>query len=218
VGTRPYLHLGTNTLATVAGLGLIVLLAQSFGLWLSVLAAQARGMLRYITGSGSSSRFNRGSGHGWLCVLPPLGGVGGRRDVTDRTLGAMTKSAFGAALVLHGIGNRYRLGRSGGGVVPVPLFGDRLDRFDRDRRRDVEDGDDPVEDEDEELRTVTDLCTHGLWLEGGQVRAHGRACVGVRACVASVTIAAARLLSQGGGERRAAGPADGQLDRPEPSG
>jgi len=48
-----YLDLGTNTLATFAGLGLIVLLAQSFGLWLSVLGAQARDVrfvLRYILG------------------------------------------------------------------------------------------------------------------------------------------------------------------------
>ncbi len=60
----------------------------------------------------------------------------------------MTKPATGAALVLQGIGKRYRLGR-GGGIVPVPLFGDRLDRLERDRRRDVEDDDD--EDEDEEL-------------------------------------------------------------------
>lgn len=48
-----YLDLGTNTLATVAGLALIVLLAQSLGLWLSVLGAQARDVrfgLRYFTG------------------------------------------------------------------------------------------------------------------------------------------------------------------------
>lgn len=48
-----YLDLGTNTLATFAGLALIVLLAQSFGLWLSVLGAQARDVrfvLRYILG------------------------------------------------------------------------------------------------------------------------------------------------------------------------
>lgn len=48
-----YLALGANTLAAVAGLALIVLLAQSLGLWLSVLGAQARDVrffLRYITG------------------------------------------------------------------------------------------------------------------------------------------------------------------------
>lgn len=48
-----YLDLGTNTVATFAGLALIVLLAQSFGLWLSVLGAQARDVrfvLRYILG------------------------------------------------------------------------------------------------------------------------------------------------------------------------
>lgn len=63
----------------------------------------------------------------------------------------MTEPATGAALVLQGIGKRYRLGR-GGGLVPVPLFGDRLDRLERDRRRDVEDDEDELEeDEDEEL-------------------------------------------------------------------
>jgi ABC-type polysaccharide/polyol phosphate transport system ATPase subunit len=62
----------------------------------------------------------------------------------------MTKPATGAALVVQGIGKRYRLGR-GGGLVPVPLFGNRLDRIDRDRHRDVEDDDELEEDEDEEL-------------------------------------------------------------------
>jgi ABC-type polysaccharide/polyol phosphate transport system ATPase subunit len=62
----------------------------------------------------------------------------------------MTKPATGAALVVHGLGKRYRLGR-GGGLVPVPLFGNRLNRLDRDRHRDVEDDDELEEDEDEEL-------------------------------------------------------------------
>lgn len=48
-----HLELGVRTLATVGGLLLIVLLAQSLGLWLSVLGAQARDVrfgLRYVTG------------------------------------------------------------------------------------------------------------------------------------------------------------------------
>lgn len=60
----------------------------------------------------------------------------------------MAEPATGAALVVQGLGKRYRLGR-GGGLVPVPLFGNRLDRMDRDRRRDAEDDDEL--DEDEEL-------------------------------------------------------------------
>jgi ABC-type polysaccharide/polyol phosphate transport system ATPase subunit len=78
----------------------------------------------------------------------------------------MTKSASGVALILHGVGKRYRLGRSGG-IVPVPLFGNRLDRLERDRRRDVEDDDELMEDEDEELDELEERRTTGptreLW-------------------------------------------------------
>jgi ABC-type polysaccharide/polyol phosphate transport system ATPase subunit len=78
----------------------------------------------------------------------------------------MRKSASGVALVLHGVGKRYRLGRSGG-LVPVPLFGNRLDRLERDRRRDVEDDDELMEDEDEELDELEERRTTGptreLW-------------------------------------------------------
>jgi hypothetical protein len=62
----------------------------------------------------------------------------------------MTKSVSGAALILRGIGKRDRLGRSEG-LVPAPLFGNRLDRLERGRRRDVEDDDEFVDDEDDEL-------------------------------------------------------------------
>jgi hypothetical protein len=114
-----YLDLGVNTLATLA----------------SVLGTGAFRRKRWRRPS-----VHRGGGHDGHRVLPPLGGRGGRRDVTGRTLGAMTKSVSGAALILHGIGKRYRLGRSGG-LVSVPLFGNRLDRLERDCRRDVEDDD-----------------------------------------------------------------------------
>ena len=47
-----YLDIGANALVALGGLVLVVLLAQSFGLWLSVLGAQARDVrftLRYFT-------------------------------------------------------------------------------------------------------------------------------------------------------------------------
>lgn len=51
------------------------------------------------------------------------------------------------AILVKGLGKRYRLGRSGG-VVPVPLFGDRLSRYER-RDTDEVDDDELNEDDDE---------------------------------------------------------------------
>jgi hypothetical protein len=56
------------------------------------------------------------------------------------------------------------------------------------------------------LKTVSDLCTHGLWLEGGQVRAYGRVEEVVDAYQVSLRTAAQSSASAGSGPESEAEP------------